>query len=248
MNDVSGMTANHRSDQQVLGAKDKPSSRTLAGGFPLRAMRDPDLSIEDLRVLIAIGILADTSGSCAEDTIWIAQQTDLPIPAIIGRLERLESRGYLRRQQQRGAPVLTMVTGAPETPDSAPPPPSRPAGAAAVQRGGGRPAQASLHSGMLRRPVRRQAPSIEFDDPMELHPVVASLHDSVQGGVDGFRFWLRTILDPEDVEVFSGWASRQSAEYRKLILKYDSANDDRAIESLLEDTLALVDREKTPIR
>ena len=68
---------------------------------------------------------------------------------------------------------------------------------------------------------------------------------SASGGVDGFRFWLKTILDPDDVEIFSGWAGRKSTEFRRLVNKFDRADDDHAIESLLEDTLALVNREKT---
>lgn len=240
--------ANHQSDPQILGARDLPSSTTLIVGFPMRATRDPDLSTEDLRVLIGVGILAGKSGWCAQDTNWIAKHTDLPKPAVIGRLERLESRGYLSRRRQGGTTMLTLVPDTETAPDSDPPPTRQPIAAAPVQRGTGRSAQASLHSDMLRRPVRRQPRSIEFDDPSELHPVVASLQDSVQGGVDGFRFWLRTILDPEDVEIFSGWASRQSAEYRNLIRQFDGADDDHAIESLLEDTLALVDREKATDR
>ena len=64
----------------------------------------------------------------------------------------------------------------------------------------------------------------------------------------GFRFWLKTILDPEDVEVFSGWASRKSAEYRRLIRRFDRAVDDQQMESLLDVTLDLVNREKSEER
>lgn len=217
----------------------------------MRATRDPDLSIEDLRVLICIGALVNKSGWCVEDIRGIARQTNLPEPAVIWRLASLESQGYLRRQRQAGAPTLELVLDEPTAHDPAHLP-DRPTGTTIpARRKAARSAQASLHSGMLRRPGRRQARAIDFDDASELHPVIASLHDSVQGEpgrVDGFRFWLRTILDPEDVEIFSGWASRQSAEYRKLIGKFDSADDDHAIESLLEDTLALVDREKTANR
>lgn len=222
----------------------------MIAGFPLCAIRDPDLSIEDLRVLICVCALADKSGRCREDIRLIAGQARLPEPAVTGRLDRLESRGYLSRQRQDGAPVLELASDAPTAAEAALSRGERRAGAAGpARRKAGRTAQASLHSGMLRRPRRRQAAAIEFDDAQELHPVVASLQDSVQGdlgGADGFRFWLRTILDPEDVEIFSGWACRQSVEYRELIGKFDNANDDNAIEALLEDTLALVDREKKP--
>ena len=93
--------------------------------------------------------------------------------------------------------------------------------------------------------------SIEFDDPEQPHPVIASLQEEVEGepgGVSGFRFWLKTILDPEDVEIFSEWASRQSGEYRRLIRTFDRATDEQAIESLLDQTLALVKREKSSNR
>jgi len=239
--------ANHQSDPQILGARDLPSTTALIVGFPMRATRDPDLSMEDIRVLIGVGILAGKSGWCTQDTSRIAMQTDLPKPAVTVRLDRLESRGYLSRWREGGTTTLALVPDTEFMPDSDPEPAqARPP--APVQRGTGRSVQASLHSDMLRRPVHRQSGSIEFDDPSALHPDVASLQQSLQVGVDGFRFWLRTILDPEDVEIFSGWARRRSAEYRSLIRKFDDAKDDHAIELLLEDTLALVDREKVPDR
>ena len=217
-------------------------------GFPMRAMRDPDLVIDDLRVLICAGILAGASGKCAEDVGWIARQTELPAAAALERLERLAMRGYLRRQREGGATTLSLVPDMPSPlePAALPAPPNEVQ--SSPRSGGGRSAQASLHSGMLRRPPRRPSGAIEFDDPLPPHPVVASLQDSMQsasGGVDGFRFWLKTILDPDDVEIFSGWAGRKSTEFRRLVNKFDRADDDHAIESLLEDTLALVNREKT---
>ena len=108
-----------------------------------------------------------------------------------------------------------------------------------------------MHSDLLRRRTRRPAGSIEFDDPTHPHPVVTSLQQAMQGDsgrTGGFRFWLQTILDPEDVAVFSDWASRQSDAYRTLIRQFEHADDDQAIESLLDQTLALVDREKSAER
>lgn len=217
----------------------------------MRALRDPALTIEDFRVLICAGILAGASGKCVEDIDWIAGQMELPPPAALERLERLAARGYVRRQRDGKALMLSLIPDTHRAPGPAPLPPPPNKAPSSPRRGSGRSAQASLHSGMLRRSARRQSGAIEFDDPLPPHPVVASLQDSVQsasGGVDRFRFWLKTILDPADVEIFSGWAGRQSTEFRKLVNKFDSADDDHTIESLLEDTLTLVNREKRPNR
>ena len=220
-------------------------------GFPMRATRDPDLAGKDLRVLICIGILAGATGSCGEDLGWLAEQTAMPAPAVLERLDWLSMRGYVRRRRVGEATMLSLVPDTAALPDRSDLTPREENLPSSPRRGAGPTAQASLHSGMLRRSARRQSGAIEFDDPSPPHPVVASLQESMQsasGGVDGFRFWLKTILDPEDVEIFSGWAGRQSTEYRKLVTKFESADDDNSIESLLEDTIALVNREKTPNR
>ena len=212
----------------------------------MRATRDSELSIEDLRILICVGVLADSSGSCTEDTGWIARRTDLPEPIVVERLDRLGSRGYVRRDRQGRVAVLSLVPD----PDAARPSATDESRAAPVRRSG-RNTQARLHGDMLRRRKGRPVGSIEFDDPKQTHPVIASLQEEVEGepgGVSGFRFWLKTILDPEDVEIFSEWASRQSGEYRRLIRSFDRATDEQAIESLLEQTLALVNREKSSNR
>ena len=215
-------------------------------GFPMRATRDSDLSLEDLRILICVGVLTGESGSCVEDTRWIARHTDLPEPIVVERLDRLGARGYVRRDRRDGAAMLSLVPD-PEVPAT----PAADKTSAAPAKRSSRNTQARLHGDLLRRRTRRPVGSIEFDDPTQPHPVVASLQSAVEGapgGVSGFRFWLKTILDPEDVEVFSDWASRQSAEYRHLIRTFDRANDDQAIESLLDMTLALVNREKSANR
>lgn len=220
-------------------------------GFPMRAIRDPDLAIKDLCVLICAGRLAGATGRCVEDIDWIAEQAALPAPAVLERLEWLSTRGYVRRQQAGEATVLSLVPDAADPPEATRLPAPTEKAPSSPRRGAGQTGQASLHSGMLRRSARRQSGAIEFDDQLPPHPVVASLQESMQtasGGVDGFRFWLKTILDPEDVEIFSGWAGRQSTEYRKLVTKFESADDDNSIESLLEDTIALVNREKTSNR
>lgn len=242
--------------ESLVGTKDlepKDISTPMASiiGFPLPALRDVELTIEDLRVLICIGVRTGTDGRPAADIDWIAQQSGLPEIVARERLEELRLRGYLQVRQEGGEAIFGFVSDRPEAAKSAPSPARTTLATPSQRRGAGRSAQASLHSGMLRRPARRQSGAIEFDDPLPTHPVVASLQESVQhasGGVDGFRFWLKTILDPEDVKVFSGWAGRQSAEYRQLVRKFDSAADDFTIESLLEDTLALVKREKQPNR
>ena len=215
----------------------------------MRATRDSDLSIEDLRILICVGVLTDKSGSCLEDTRWIARNTDLPEPIVAQRLDQLDARGYVNRSRVGRTATLKLVAdpvaGAAAAGD---PTAEAPADGAAPARRTGRGSQARLHGDLLRRRTRRPVGSIEFDDPAQPHPVIASLQESVEGqlgGVSGFRFWLKTILDPEDVEVFSNWAGRQSAEYRRLIREFDRAKNDQAIESLLDATLALVSREKS---
>ena len=246
MKDTNDLMANRRSDCRILGAKHTPAAMDAIVGFPMRATRDSDLSIEDLRILICVGILSGDAGSCVEDTRWIARHTDLPEPIVVERLDRLGARGYVRRDRRDREAMLGLVPD----PDASPPPAADESDAAPARRSS-RNTQARLHGDLLRRRTKRPVGSIEFDDPTQPHPVVASLQDAVEGapgGVSGFRFWLRTILDPEDVEIFSDWASRQSAEYRRLIRTFDRANDDQAIESLLDTTLALVNREKSANR
>lgn len=210
----------------------------------MRATRDSDLSIEDLRILICVGVLTDKSGSCFEDTRWIARHTDLPEPIVAERIEQLGARGYLHRSRVGRTPMVKLVAD----PAAIDPATEDMTDEAVPARRTGRGTQARLHGDLLRRRTRRPVGSIEFDDPAQPHPVIASLQESVEGqpgGVSGFRFWLKTILDPEDVEVFSNWADRQSAEYRRLIREFDRAKNDQAIESLLDVTLALVSREKS---
>lgn len=234
-----------------LESKDISIPMASITGFPWRALRDPELTVDDFRVLICIGARTGADGRPAADIEWIVQQSGLPRSVAHRRLEGLRLRGYLQIRHDGGDTVLGLVSDLPDDTKSAPSRPHTAAATPSQRRGASRSGQASLHSGMLRRPARRQTGAIEFEDPLPTHPVVASLQDSVQhtsGGVDGFRFWLKTILDPEDVEVFSGWAGRQSAAYRQLVSKFDSADDDGMIESLLEDTLALVKREKQPNR
>lgn len=246
MKDTNGLLANHWLDLTVLGARDIPGSTDASAKFPLRATRDSDLSIDDLRVLICLAVRIGKSDSCIEDTRWIARHTDLPEQIVVERLEQLGSRGYLRRDRSGQETMLSLVPDAGSGRTARAESPVVPA--SAKRRRG---SQARLHGDLLRRRTRRPVGSIEFDDPVQPHPVVASLQEAVEGepgGVSGFRFWLKTILDPEDVTVFSNWASRQSAEYQRLIRRYDRANDDRSIESLLDATLALVRREKSANR
>lgn len=247
MKDTKGLLANHRSDLNILGASDTSPSKDAICGFPMRATRDSALSIEDLRILICVGVLTDKSGSCPEDTRWIARNTDLPEPIVAERLDQLDARGYVDRSRIGRSATLKLISD----PVAVDPAAEGPSEGAAPARRTGRGTQARLHGDLLRRRTRRPVGSIEFDDPTQPHPVIASLQESVEGqpgGVSGFRFWLKTILDPEDVEVFSNWADRQSAEYRRLIREFDRAKNDQAIESLLDATLALVSREKSASR
>ncbi len=64
------------------------------------------------------------------------------------------------------------------------------------------------------------------------------------GTVDGFQFWVRTILSPEDMVVFSRWAKAQADDYQDLLTRFNDATDDGGIEALLERTLAAVSRAK----
>lgn len=231
---------------QVLDESDNSSSAAMIVGFPMRAVRDSDLTPEDYRLLIGIGMLAGTSGWCAEDVGTIAGIIAVSESAVKRRLEQLCIRGLVRRKGRGGTAMVSLV------PDARPAQviehsQSRVDTKSAKTRRGGRSGQARLHSDMLRPRARRPVGSIDLEDPPPPHPVVASLQDSLQGepgGINGFRFWIQTILDPNDVEIFSGWASRQSTQYRDLIRKFDNARDDQAIESLLEDTLAFLNHEK----
>lgn len=216
-------------------------------GFPMRAVRDSDLTPEDYRLLIGIGMLAGTSGWCAEDIGLIARNIAISESAVKRRLDQLCVRGFVRREGRGRTAMLGLVPDAQAAPNIEQSQ-SRVDANPAPTRRGGRSAQARLHSDMLRPRARRPVGSIDLEDPPPPHPVIASLQDSMQGepgGINGFRFWIQTILDPNDVEIFSGWASRQSSQYRDLIRKFDNARDDQAIESLLDDTLAFLNREKS---
>ena len=231
---------------RVLDESDNSHSAAMIVGFPTRAVRDSDLTPEDYRLLIGVGLLADTSGWCAEDIGMIAENTAISESAVRLRLDQLCVRGLVRRKGRGRAAMLGLVPdtqAAPIVEHSQ----SRADARSSPTRRGGRSTQARLHSDMLRPRARRPIGSIDLEDPPQPHPVVASLQDSMQsepGGINGFRFWIQTILDPNDVEIFSDWASRQSTQYRDLMRKFDNARDDQAIESLLEDTLAFLNREK----
>ena len=156
MKETNDLKANHRPDRKILGASDTSPSTNAIVGFPMRATRDSELSLEDLRILICVGVLADSSGSCDEDTRWIARQTDLPEPIVVERLDRLGARGYVRRDRQGRVAVLSLVPD----PDAARPSATDDSGAAPARRSG-RSTQARLHGDLLRRRKGRPVGSIE---------------------------------------------------------------------------------------
>ncbi len=59
---------------------------------------------------------------------------------------------------------------------------------------------------------------------------------------DRFSFWLRTVLAPDDTDLFWSWALSNEDDYHTLVQRFGDAKDDGALESLLRETAEIIDR------
>ena len=57
---------------------------------------------------------------------------------------------------------------------------------------------------------------------------------------DRFSFWLRTVVAPDDTDLFWSWALRKEEEYHDLVQRFGEADDETALEGLLRDALAAI--------
>lgn len=57
---------------------------------------------------------------------------------------------------------------------------------------------------------------------------------------DRFSFWLRTVLPPDDTDLFWSWALRNEDDYHSLVQRFGEAKDDGALESLLRETVDVI--------
>lgn len=57
---------------------------------------------------------------------------------------------------------------------------------------------------------------------------------------DRFSFWLRTVLSPDDTDLFWSWALRNEDDYHNLVQRFGDAKDDGALEALLRETVDVV--------
>lgn len=57
---------------------------------------------------------------------------------------------------------------------------------------------------------------------------------------DRFSFWLRTVLSPDDTDLFWSWALRNEDAYHKLVQRFGDAKDDGAFEALLRETAKVI--------
>ncbi len=59
---------------------------------------------------------------------------------------------------------------------------------------------------------------------------------------DRFSFWLRTVLAPDDTDLFWSWALGNEDDYHDLVQRFGDAKDDGALESLLRETAEVIAR------
>ena len=57
---------------------------------------------------------------------------------------------------------------------------------------------------------------------------------------DRFSFWLRTVLPPDDTDLFWSWALRNEDDYHSLVQRFGDAKDDSALEALLRETVDVI--------
>ena len=57
---------------------------------------------------------------------------------------------------------------------------------------------------------------------------------------DRFSFWLRTVLPPDDTDVFWSWALGNEDDYHNFVQRFGDAKDDGALESLLRETVKVI--------
>ena len=57
---------------------------------------------------------------------------------------------------------------------------------------------------------------------------------------DRFSFWLRTVLCPDDTDLFWAWALRNEDDYHSLVQRFGDAKDDGALEVLLGETAEII--------
>ncbi|NNG05915.1 MAG: hypothetical protein HKM95_17685 [Inquilinus sp.] len=212
-----------------------PNETTVPDGAIIRqALSDPALASDDLRLFLCLAVGAGASLEAC------ARATALDPAAIEVAWRRLADRGYLPAPTQKAA-----GRG-----------PHRPAA-----RGG----QARLHSDLLRR--GRTAPTAEIPP----HPVVdefnserrarplgtamasllgvdlAASDGRTEPGADRFRLWLRTILPPEDAALLISAQDHGDDACRRLARRFAGAEDEAALDSLLEETHAAVARARAAV-
>ncbi len=57
---------------------------------------------------------------------------------------------------------------------------------------------------------------------------------------DRFSFWLRTVLPPDDTDLFWSWALKNEDDYHNLVQRFGEAKDDAALEALLRETVDVI--------
>jgi hypothetical protein len=57
---------------------------------------------------------------------------------------------------------------------------------------------------------------------------------------DRFSFWLRTVLPPDDTDLFWAWALSNEDDYHTFVQRFGDAKDDSALESLLRETADVI--------
>ncbi|NNG05122.1 MAG: hypothetical protein HKM95_13635 [Inquilinus sp.] len=57
---------------------------------------------------------------------------------------------------------------------------------------------------------------------------------------DRFSFWLRTVVAPDETDLFWSWALRNEDDYHGLVQRFGEADDETALEALLGDALAAI--------
>jgi hypothetical protein len=187
--------------------------------IPARAARDESLPAEALRLLIALAATPHERPTVDE----LAALTGLRPSTVLARMGDLQRQGYVRLSAGAEGPGYVL------TPAGAPLPEPVPALAPAVAA----------------------APGLRAEQPAPVpKPAGSGMRRILKAwrSAERFQFWIRTVLSPEDAEVFWVWARDNGSLYQDLARRHGEVRSDGDLDALLEETHAilagLVDRDR----
>ncbi len=218
-------------------------------GIPTRAIRDPRLSKEELRLLIAIAIYGAQGGFCLADIEALAQATQLPASAVPPAIERLEAALYVVSCKGRAACNCRLISDEvwAQLPRLRLQRRKAQRDLAAVEaQSRNRPrGPRSLTSALLRRnslPTAWNEKKGDGQSSSPTHPADRIASSSFgRPAHDRFQLWLRFVLSAEQMAAYKEWMIRNRYVVENFVQKFDRARDDSDLESLLADVLSITD-------